>query len=561
MKILLVYPYFLEKRIHEEDMRAMPIGIHYVGAMLKEQGYDVDLLDWHALNNDPSTIKKTIRERAPDVLGFSVLQANRWGAIEIARLAKAENPGIKVVFGGISPSFLWRHFLTHFPEVDFVVLGEGERPFLHLARWIENGGRERSLEDIPGIAYRTGKDIRRNKPGPFLRNIDDLPNPAKYFTFQHVASSRGCPWECVFCGSPSFWGRRVRFHSVDYFVTQLEMLHQKGVSFFYVSDDTFTMKRERVIEICREIIRRRLGITWAAISRVSDVDAEVLSWMRRAGCVQVSYGVESGSEEIRDLLNKKITSSQILKAFSSTTGMGIMARAYFIYGNPGETPETIKETIDLMLKIKPLSVIFYVLDIFPGTALYETYKKATGTTDDIWLERIEDIMYFETDPSLTREQVLGYGEMLRESFYGALPGFVDSIDLVDDESLYPLHADFCSRLAMTFTHGDYARIEGIKDKDLLAEELYTKALRYHPDHRAYLGLGILQQKKRDYELSARILLEGLRHFPGSRQLRLCLGISRMNLGRFAEALSCFDMCEGEPGVERLIAACREALEA
>ncbi len=560
MKILLIYPYFLEKRIHEEDLGAMPIGIHYVGAMLKEHGYDVELLNWHALNNDPSAIKKVIRERTPDVLGFSVLQANRWGAIEIARLAKGENPNIKVVFGGISPSFLWRHFLAHFPEVDFVVLGEGERPFLLLAKWIENGGAEKDLEDIPGIAYRTGRNISRNQPEAFLQNIDDLPNPAKYFTFQHVISSRGCPWECVFCGSPSFWGRKVRFHSVDYFVTQLEMLHQKGVSFFYVSDDTFTMKRERVIEICREIIRRGLAITWVAISRVSDADDEVLSWMRKAGCVQVSYGVESGSEKIRGLLNKKIKSSQILNAFSSTTRMGIMARSYFIYGNPGETSETIQETIDLMLRIKPLSAIFYILDIFPGTALYETYKEATGATDDIWLERIEDIMYFETDSSLTQEQVLAYGKMLRESFYGALPEFADSIDLVDEEGLYPLHADFCSRLAMTFTHGDYARIEGIRDKDRLAEKLYTKALRYHPDHRAYLGLGILHQKKQEYALSARFLLEGLQHFPRSRQLRLCLGISRMNLGRFTEALSCFDKCHGEPEVERLIAACKQALK-
>jgi len=560
MKILLIYPYFLEKRIHEEDLGAMPIGIHYVGAMLKEHGYDVELLNWHALNNDPSAIKKVIRERTPDVLGFSVLQANRWGAIEIARLAKGENPNIKVVFGGISPSFLWRHFLAHFPEVDFVVLGEGERPFLLLAKWIENGGAEKDLEDIPGIAYRTGRNISRNQPEAFLQNIDDLPNPAKYFTFQHVISSRGCPWECVFCGSPSFWGRKVRFHSVDYFVTQLEMLHQKGVSFFYVSDDTFTMKRERVIEICREIIRRGLAITWVAISRVSDADDEVLSWMRKAGCVQVSYGVESGSEKIRGLLNKKIKSSQILNAFSSTTRMGIMARSYFIYGNPGETSETIQETIDLMLRIKPLSAIFYILDIFPGTALYETYKEATGATDDIWLERIEDIMYFETDSSLTQEQVLAYGKMLRESFYGALPEFADSIDLVDEEGLYPLHADFCSRLAMTFTHGDYACIEGIRDKDRLAEKLYTKALRYHPDHRAYLGLGILHQKKQEYALSARFLLEGLQHFPRSRQLRLCLGISRMNLGRFTEALSCFDKCHGEPEVERLIAACKQALK-
>ncbi|MBW2094898.1 MAG: radical SAM protein [Deltaproteobacteria bacterium] len=559
MKILLVYPYFLEKRIHEEDISAVPIGLYYVGALVKSHGYDVEILNWHAANRDPGLIEKVLREKRPDVLGFSVLQANRWGAIEIARLAKRINPNTRVVFGGVSPTFLWRHFLTHFPAVDFVVLGEGERPFLHLVRWLEKGGNGKDLEAIRGIAYRNGKNIRSNPPGPFLENPDDLPDPAQYFIFQHVVSSRGCPWNCVFCGSPGFWGRRVRFHSVQYFVNQLETLYRKGVSFFYVSDDTFTLKKDRVITLCKEMIRRGLRITWVAISRVNDVDDEVLSWMRKAGCVQVSYGVESGSEKIRNLLNKKIKTSDIQKAFSSTTRMGIMARAYFIYGNRGESSETIQETINLMRKIKPLSVIFYILDIFPGTALYENYKKTTGATDDLWLEKIEDIMYFETDAGLTQEQVLAYGKMLRESFYRALPEFVESIALVERQDFRPLHADFCSRLAMTFTHGDYVHREEIKGKDELAEKLYRMALHYHPDHRAYLGLGILHQKRKEYEASLRVLLEGIEHFPRSEQLHLCVGISYMNLRRFREALSCFDHCKDAPEASPFIAACEQAL--
>jgi len=560
MKVLLVYPYFLEKRIHEEDISAVPIGLYYVGALLKSHGYDVEILNWHAANEDSGPIEKVLREKRPDVLGFSVLQANRWGAIEIARLAKKVHPDTAVVFGGVSPTFLWKHFLTHFPAVDFVVLGEGERPFLDLVRWLEKGRNQKALEAMGGIAYRNGEDIRRNLPGPFLENPDDLPDPAEYFTFHHVVSSRGCPWNCVFCGSPTFWGRRVRFHSVRYFVNQLETLYRKGVSFFYVSDDTFTMNKNRVINICKEMIRRKLKITWVAISRVSDVDDEILSWMRKAGCVQVSYGVESGSEKIRDFLNKKIKTSDIRKAFSSTTRMGIMARAYFIYGNREESIGTIRETIDLMREIKPLSVIFYILDIFPGTALYEHFKKTTGTTDDLWLEKIEDIMYFETDDHLTREQVLAYGKLLRESFYRALPGFIERIALVDRQDFHPLHADFCSRLAMTFTHGDYARREEIKGKDELAERLYRMALQYHPDHRAYLGLGILRQKRKDYEASLKVLLDGIDHFPRSQQLHLCMGISYMNLGRFRKALSCLERCQDLPEAGRFIAACEQALE-
>jgi len=560
MKILLVYPYFLEKRIHEEDIAAIPIGLYYVGAMLKSKGYEVEIVNWHGASKEPGLIEKILREKQPDVLGFSVLQANRWGAIEIARLAKKTNPHAAVVFGGVSPTFLWKHFLTHFPEVDFVVLGEGERPFLHLVQWIEQGKDRKALEAIEGIAYRDGDHIKRNPSGPFLENPDDLPDPANYFTFQHVVSSRGCPWECTFCGSPRFWKRKVRFHSVHYFVTQLERLSRKGVPFFYVSDDTFTVKKDRVIRICKEIIRRRLNINWVAISRVSDVDEKILLWMRKAGCVQISYGVESGSKKIRDNLNKKIKTADILNAFACTTRMGIMARAYFIYGNKGESPETIQETIDLMFKIKPLSAIFYILDIFPGTAMYEHFKEESGAIDDLWLRNIEDIMYFETDEDLTSEQVLAYGRTLREAFYRGLPAFVDSIALEDREDLYPFHADFCSRLAMTFTHGDYARIADIKGKEQLAEGLYRRALQYHPDHRAYLGLGILEQKRGNYEGSLKILQEGIDHFPRSEQLYLCMGISRMNLGRFKEALSCFDHCEDSPEAMRFIEACRQTLE-
>jgi radical SAM superfamily enzyme YgiQ (UPF0313 family) len=560
MNILLVYPYFLEKRLHTEDVGAVPIGLYYVAALLKDHGHDVEILDWHQMDRHPGAMEEAIREKKPDVMGFSVLQANRWGAIEIARLAKKVNPGITTVFGGVSPTFLWEHFLKNFPEIDFIVTGEGEYPFLHLVQWRELGKKEEELPTIPGLAYRAGRQILRNDPGPPLQDLDALPDPAEYFTFQHIASSRGCPRQCVFCGSPRFWHRTVRFHSVDYFVSQIEKLHRKGVSFFYVSDDTFTMKKRRVVAICKTILERKIPISWAAICRVSDVDEEILYWMRKAGCVQVSYGVESGSEKIRRFLNKEITTPQILKAFSSTVRMGILPRAYFIYGNPGETEKTIQETIHLMVKIRPLSAIFYILDIFPGTALYERYKKATGATDDIWLERMEDIMYFETDPCLKGEDVLAFGKRLRQTFHKALPEFAGAAALVDRKDLYPLHADFCSRLALTFTNGDYAQVEEIPAKDQIAEKLYALALGYHPDHRAYLGLGVLLQRKGEYERSVQILQQGLSHFPSSEQLHMCLGISHMNLGRFREALSGFEKFKDAPGATRFIAACKQALE-
>ena len=559
MKILLIYPYCLEDRLSDDDVKAPPIGVFYVGAMLRESGYDVEILNWYNINKFPEMIQQTLEDKIPDIIGFSVLHANRWGAIEIARIAKRINPAMKIVFGGIGPTFLWKHFLTHFKEIDYCVLGEGEYAFLDLVKCIEKKD-ENALMNLKGIAFRQGDAIQKTERDLPIEPLDKLPNPAKYFTYQHVTATRGCPGKCTFCGSPQFWGQRVRFHSSDYFVDQLELLYNKGVHFFYFSDDTFMIKKERVIEICKNILKRRLTITWAAISRVDLVNEEILYWMRKAGCTQISYGVESGSETIRNLLNKNIQREQIKKAFGLTTKYGILPRAYFIYGSPGETWTTIQDTLDLIMEIKPLSAIFYILDLFPGTALYRDFQKRTGMSDDIWMKRIEDLMYFETDPKLSQKQILAFGKKLRMEFHRMLPDFVDSIELIAKDDLSKSHADFLSRLAMTFSHGDYAGVEEIRDERSIAEKLYRKSLSYGPNERAYLGLGIILQQKRDFQESLQVLGDGIRHFPKNGQLHVCSGINHMNLGDFSNALICFSRVEPSETIQSYMEECRRQMK-
>ncbi|MBC8417822.1 MAG: radical SAM protein [Pseudomonadota bacterium] len=558
MKILLIYPYCLEERLHEEDVGVLPIGLYYVGAALRENHYDCEILNWHDINKTPGLIKETLVEKRPDVIGFSVLHANRWGAIDISRIAKQVDPSVTIVFGGIGTTFLWEHFLTHFREIDFCVLREGEYPFLNLIKSLERGDRA-EIERIEGIAFRKNERIVKTGDAGAIKELDELPDPSKYFRYQHVTSTRGCPGNCTFCGSPKLWERKVRFHSPVYFVHQLERLYEKGIAFFYFSDDTFMVRKDRVIEICKRILERDLKISWVAISHVDFVDEKLLYWMRKAGCVQISYGIESGSEKIRRLLNKGIRTEQIKKAFSLTIRYGILPRAYFIYGSPGETWATIQETIDLIRKIKPLSIIFYILDIFPGTALYSDFVKRSGVTDDIWLQQIEDIMYFETDPDLTEESILAFGEKLRAEFYAGLPVFVDSVDLIDKKEFYELHADFLSRLGMTFSHGDYAKIEAIRDKQKIAVRLYQRSLEYSPNDRAYLGLGIIRQQERNFQESVRILSEGVGVFPQNEQLHICLGLSYMNLGEYDKALSCFLKFRHSEQAASYIAECHRAL--
>jgi len=559
MKILLIYPYFIEERIRDDDVKAVPMGLYSVGAVLKENHYDVEVLDWHEINRTPEKVKEALVAKKPDVIGLSVLHGNRWGAIDIARTAKQLDPRTKIVFGGIGATFLWEHLLGNFPEVDYVVLGEGEWTFLNLVRHFEKK-QDQGIAQIRGIAYReNGKILKTGEPDP-VKDLDSLPIPAKHFSYAHVSSSRGCAWNCSFCGSPEFWGRKIRWRSPEKFVEELESLFGKGVTFFYFSDDTFTINAKRVIEICKGIIEKNLKIAWYAISRVDHVDEEMLYWMRRAGCIQISYGVESGSAKIRKALGKPVKTEQVRRAFALTTRYGILSRAYFIYGAPGETWKTVQETMDLMEDVKPLSAIFYILDVFPGTELYSELKKRLGITEDVWLKRIEGIMYFETDSRMNDALILAFGKKLRTAFYERVHSYTDSIELVDRKDLYPWHADFCSRLGMTFSHGDYSRIEEVKEKFGTAEKLFLKSLGYYPDHRAYLGLGMLKQKKGEFKESVEILKEGLSHWPESEDLNLCLGVSTMNLRNFRTALDHFSKFPESKTSQKSINECRRALK-
>jgi radical SAM superfamily enzyme YgiQ (UPF0313 family) len=558
MKILLIYPYFIEERIDAEDITSPPIGLYWVAALLKEHGHDVRILNLHSAGEKPDEIRDILSRERPQVLGFSILHANRWGGIDIARIAKEIDPGLKVIFGGPGATFLWSHLLTHFPDVDYVVIGEGEYTFLRLLQQIEHGNE--SPESIKGIAFRKeGKIVKTGDVEP-IPDLDTLPIPAKYFKYQHVSSSRGCNWKCRFCGSPALWNCTIRYRSPCHFVDELELLHSKGISFFYVSDDTFTNRKSRAIVICRTIIERDLKITWNAISRVDSVDEEVLYWMRMAGCIQISYGVESGSAKIRAVLNKKINIPQVKKAFALTRSYGILARAYFIYGSPGETWETIEETVALLHEIRPLAAIFYILDLFPGTDLYEGIRRSGQITDDIWLNRIEGLLYLETDSRLTDQLVLGFGKRLRSAFYENVHSFAESISLVDRKELYGKHADFCSRLAMTFSHGEYYRNEMVREKERVAERLFRKGLEYGPDERAFLGIGILKQKKGEHKEAVEILREGITNFPLSEPLHICIGISYMALGEYESAISCFSKFPESDQARAYMEACRRDRE-
>jgi radical SAM superfamily enzyme YgiQ (UPF0313 family) len=558
MNILLIYPYFLNPRIHLDEIAAVPMGLYYIGALLKAHGHQVEILNWHNAHDAGGAIQEALIAKKPDMIGFSIVHANRWGAIDIARMAKNILPDVPVVFGGIGATFLWHHLLTHFQQIDYVVLGEGEYTFLNLVSAISNKAPAKAITAIRGLSMRGDQGPFKTEAAPLIRNLDELPPPAQYFDFEHISLTRGCPGRCTFCGSPSFWGRRVRAHSTDYMVAQLDMLSRRGATHFFLSDDTFTLNADRVIDLCQKIIHRGLPFSWQAISKVSAVRDDMLYWMRKAGCTQISYGVESGSPKIREQLCKDIREDQIQKAFDRTVAHGIMARAYFIYGSPEETWETIEQSLALIRRIKPLSAIFYIMDIFPGTAMYDAYKARSGVDDDIWLERIEDKLYFETDDALDWETIKAFGRRLRDTYQQWLPEFAMNIELENHDELLAEQADFLSRLAMTFSHGDYAGIKSTIPAVHVAGSLFQRALDRHADHRAFWGLALVQQQLGDLDGAIATLQQGLVHFPRSPQLNICLGIGYRHKGQYRCALDHLTPFDHDPGAVPHIIGCLNA---
>lgn len=585
MNIFLINPACLDVRVTDEDALLVPMGLFYIGALLKENGFNVRVVNLAVEQNPMDHLRAMIVAERPAIVGFSVLNATRFSAIEGAMVVKEVDPEIKVAFGGPCATFLCDHLFSTCSALDYVVKGEGEFTFLELAERVRDWGKDQNSTlhggcEIKGLAHRYGHPIGHHdghsigqaiasgndsgivhtperKP---IEDLDSLPIPGRYFDLAHVSLSRGCPGRCTFCGSPRFWpGSRVRFHSPAWFVEQLCLLNQRGITHFFVSDDTFTMDKKRVIEVCQLIIEKKLAITWVAISRADFIDPGILGWMRKAGCTQISFGVESGSAAIRQRLGKPMNRDRIVRAFALTASFGMLPRAYFIYGSPGETAATIEESLDLIMDIRPLGSIFYMLVLFPGTGLYENLVNQGKLVDSVWSQKIEDIAWFELDPDLDLGKVKGFGHELRQRFYSNLSNFATGVELVDDSSFYPLHADFLSRLAMTFSHGEYSQNPLVKDPMATARTLYERALAYHPDHRAFLGLAMMFQKERQFDRAVDMAAQGLSYFKSSKNLTICMAVSLMNLGRFKKALGTLEPLKEDPEVKVYVKACKERI--
>jgi radical SAM superfamily enzyme YgiQ (UPF0313 family)/Tfp pilus assembly protein PilF len=372
----------------------MVIGLYSLAALIMERGYEVQfmnlaLLPW-------SEALRRVQAETPDVAGVSCMTQSRKPALSLAQDLKRILPRSTVVMGGVHPTFLHREIIRRCPWVDFVVVGEAERSFPELLEKLAAGG---DGTDVPGVIARdeAGNPVW---PGPAdcVEDLGSLPVPAKYFRYEVVATSRGCPFHCSFCGSRAFWGKRVRERPVEHVLEEVELLkrfHRVPVISF--KDETFTAKASRVRAICEGIIARGLDLWWRCDTRVDCVDEERLYWMRRAGCIQISFGVESGSEAMLKRMNKKISLERVREATRLARKFGILVRHYMIAGAPGETEEDLRASIRLIQEARPNFMIASPMIVYPGTDDYAAYCQERGKDDSIWFDLDQANVGYDTN--------------------------------------------------------------------------------------------------------------------------------------------------------------------
>jgi radical SAM superfamily enzyme YgiQ (UPF0313 family) len=358
----------------------MPLGLLYLAARLEQAGYEVHLEDLQLCRSPLSKVERALQPDHPLLAGITSFSLNLAAASKILKKVKVLSPETVTVWGGPHVSFDAREVLKYHPWVDVVVRGEGEETLAEVAERVRQG---KSLEGVLGVTWRP-KDgnIQTNPPRPFREDLDQMPRPAchllklsQYRAFGDGASlmtSRGCPHRCVFCVGRKMIGAKGRFRKPEAVADEMEALSRLGFSRLRIEDDLFTFRKERALAICKEMECRGLAIRWRAYSRVDTIDAELLDWMKRTGCERILYGAESGSPEILKKIRKGITPEQTRRAVEMTRKAGIGVLASFVLGLPGETPRTLRETLEFAESLQ----VPYTLNLLTPYVGTEVREKA-----------------------------------------------------------------------------------------------------------------------------------------------------------------------------------------
>jgi anaerobic magnesium-protoporphyrin IX monomethyl ester cyclase len=380
-----------------------PLGIGYLGAAAHKAGHRVQLIDGslHSINQIVAEAKKI----EPDVIGITCWTIDRSMVWKLCDSLKKVLSATFLVIGGPHASIYPEHILkkTH---ASAVVLGEGEETFVELLNALNNNV---DLKNVPGIALRSKDDSplftqQRN----LIENISSIPFPYydgfKNFSFLNygglpalprptaaIISSRGCIFNCSYCASVCYWGRKWRFRSTEDVLAEIKWLIEKyAINSLFFFDDNFAVDEERVKAICKGIIENKWDLKWGCCAHIKMIKSDLLGIMKESGCVTIDFGVESGSDKILTNINKKQTRKDIINTFLLVHKAGISPQAYLMVGCPGEDEATIDETIELMDIIKPRSSIgANILWLLPGTKVYKEAVEKGIISDSYWLDSDE----------------------------------------------------------------------------------------------------------------------------------------------------------------------------
>ena len=382
----------------------IPINLCYLAAYGREKHPDAEfsVLDAEIRRLSHDEAVDEVVSFSPDLIGITATTPVFDSVMQLTKRLKDRLPKSKIIIGGSHTSALPERSLDE-TAADFVAMGEGETLFGELISQIKAGDED--WGKINGIAYRDEDgDVQVNPPAELIHNLDDLPMPARDLmdnSLYHPAptkrvssgrntlltTSRGCPYNCGFCSARIVWTRAVRYHTSEHVVAEMEDCVDKyGIESFYLTDELFTVRKERVLELCGLIYKRGLNVKWTCFSRAERLDRETLEAMKEAGCSKISFGIEAGNPEILKKIDKSLDLGDAKRVVDLTKEVGIKTHASYMFGYIGETEEMMQDTMDVAKHLNTQVAAFFTASPLPGTPLYEeAIQKGYLLPDVSWI--------------------------------------------------------------------------------------------------------------------------------------------------------------------------------
>jgi anaerobic magnesium-protoporphyrin IX monomethyl ester cyclase len=425
-KIMLVNPPIPSKTYMHTTLFPL-IGIAYMAAILEKHGHEVTVLDCPALKITHEDLKREIANLEPDIVGITSVTVTFPSALHAASAAKESYPRAFTVLGGPHVTVTDEQTLSEQKEVDCIARHECEYTILELADHVA-GNRPKNLQDIEGITFRKNGQIIRTPDRKFIQDLDSLPRPAyKFFELEKyrylgklifpVMASRGCPGNCAFCPGHTMPGRLVRKRSPKLVVDEIEWLRDElGADAFTFYDPTFTFDKKWVWEICDELQKRKINLPWDCTTRVDYVSKPILAKMKQANCQIVGFGIESNSQKILNAMRKGTTTAQNERAVKWAKEVGLAFGLFLIIGYPGETVETLKETLDFIRRAEPDDVYVSFPAPYPQTELYEIVKESGWNLSTDW-SRFDNITPVFENPSMPAKTMIETRRKIFNQFY------------------------------------------------------------------------------------------------------------------------------------------------